>query len=86
MSVTAHLAPPPDEAVDVVLANVPPGRRIEQLTLIDAEGGRHQAASLVPVSVAEGSATNRPIFGIGASGGSSSGIKPQLTQIGRAHV
>ncbi len=79
MSVTARLSPPPAEAVDVVVANVPPGRRIEQLTLIDTQGIRHSAASLVPVSATEGGATTRPIFGIGASGGSSSGIKPRLT-------
>ncbi len=79
MSVTARLAPPPAEAVDVTIANVPPGRRIGQLTLIDPEGGRHPAPSLVPVSVAEGGLTTRPLIGIGISGGSSSGIRPSLT-------
>jgi hypothetical protein len=79
MSVTARLVAPPAKAVDVVVANVPPGRRIEQLTLIDAQGGHNTAPSLVPVSVAEGGATTRPFIGIGISGGSSSRIRPSLS-------
>ncbi len=78
MSVAARLAAPPAEAVRVVVANVPPGRQIEQLTLIDATGARHPAKSLVPVSVAEGSTTARPVFGLSARGGSSSGFQPSL--------
>ncbi len=77
MKVTAR--PAAAAAVQVLIADVPPGRRIERVALIDAQGMRHPADSLVPVSVTEGGARAGPSIGIGVTGGSSSGINPSLS-------
>jgi len=78
MEITARLAAPPAQSVEVEVTNVPPGRRIERITLIDPEGGRHPAAELVTVRATEGGLTSGPRVGVGVSGGSSSGISPSI--------
>lgn len=79
MTVAARLAAPPVQAVEIEVANIPPGRRIERIALIDPEGGRHPAPELVTVRTTEGGVTSGPSLGVGVSGGSSSGINPSLS-------
>ncbi len=79
MAVSARLAAPPAQAVEVEVGNIPPGRRVERVVLIDAEGTRHPAPTLVTLRTSEGGLTSGPRVGIGVSGGSSSGINPSIS-------
>ena len=79
MGAAARLAAPPAEAIEVLVFDVPPGRRVERIGLIDAQGGRHDAETLVPVTRTEGGTEAGPSIGIAVTGGSSSGITPSLT-------
>jgi hypothetical protein len=79
MQVSARLAPPPAEAVVVKIGNLPPGRRIEEVALLDPNGGRHLAPSLTTVRGTEGGLNSGPFVGVGVSGGSSSGINPSIS-------
>ncbi len=79
MWVSARAAVPPSDAVQVVIAEVPPGRRIERIALIDPHGARYPADAPVPVTGIEGGGGVRPRVGIGVTGGSSSGINPSVS-------
>lgn len=79
MHVSARAAVPPSDAVEIVIAEVPPGRRIEHVALIDPGGTRYPAEALAPVTRSESSGGARPRIGIGVSGGSSSRIRPSLS-------
>jgi len=79
MAVSARLAAPPAEAVEVEVGNIPPGRRIERVVLIDAEGARHPAPALVRLRTSEGGLTSGPSLGVGLTGGSSSGVNPSIS-------
>lgn len=62
--------------VEVVLDDVPPGRAIDAVAMIDPAGGRHSASALVETRRESGSVRPAPSIGIGVTGGSSSGINP----------
>lgn len=79
MEVTARLAAPPEQAVNVRVGNLPPGRSIEQVVLLDPEGTRHAAESLMPVRGTESGVTSGPSVGVRITGGSSSRITPSLS-------
>lgn len=79
MQVSARLAAPPAEAVMVEIGKLPPGRRIEEVALLDPSGGRHIAPSLTKVRGTEGGLSSGPFVGVGVSGGSSSGISPSIS-------
>lgn len=79
MEVTTRLAAPPAQVVEVVVGHIPPGRRIERMTLIDPDGARYPARSLVPVTTTEGGLRSGPNVGVGVTGGSSSGINPSIS-------
>lgn len=64
--------------VEVVLDDVPPGRAIDAVALIDPAGGRHPASALVETRRESGSVRPAPSIGIGVTGGSSSGINPAV--------
>lgn len=81
----ARTAAPADPAatqvpggVEVVLDDVPPGRTIEAVTLIDPAGGRYPAARLVEARREVGATEADPAIGIGVTGGSSSGVRPVI--------
>lgn len=65
--------------VEVVLDDVPPGRSIDAVALVDPDGGRHPASALVAARRESGAAAPNPIIGIGVTGGSSSGINPVVS-------
>lgn len=79
MAVSARLTAPPAESVVVEIGNLPPGRRIEAIALLDPTGGRHLAPSLTTVRGTEGGLNSGPFVGVGVTGGSSSGINPSLS-------
>ena len=78
MQVAARLAAPPAQTVEVQVANLPPGRRIEQVVLIEPGGARYAAPDLVPVRATEGGLDSGPSVGVRVTGGSSSRIRPSL--------
>ncbi len=65
-------------AVEVVIADIPPGYAVERVVLIDPRGGRHAAGRLVPATRQSGTAVPGAIIAIGVTGGSSSGIRPAI--------
>jgi hypothetical protein len=77
----AQAAPPTAaaRAVEVTIMDIPPGHTLERVVLIDPQGGRHPAERLEPVTREGGTAAPGARFGIGVSGGSSSGVKPALS-------
>jgi len=82
MRATAPPAPAVGQApgtVAVVLDDVPPGRQIDAVALIDPRGGRHPAATLIAGRRESGAASgSNPTIGIGVTGGSASGINPVI--------
>ncbi len=64
--------------VEIAVAGIPPGTRIEAVALLDPQGGHHPAEALT-VTTLEGS-TMAPgaVLSLGVTIGSSSGIKPSL--------
>jgi len=80
MAAHASLAAPPATAVDVFLDDIPPGRRITAVVLIDPAGRSHAAEIMTPITRerARGGGL-RPTIGIGVTGGTSSGIKPSIS-------
>jgi len=82
MRATAPPAPAAGQApgtVAVVLDDVPPGRQIDAVALIDPQGGRHPAATLIAGRRESGAARGgNPTIGIGVTGGSASGINPVI--------
>ncbi|MFQ6017734.1 MAG: hypothetical protein ACE5KF_06015 [Kiloniellaceae bacterium] len=78
MRAGASLEGPAGDAVRVVVFDIPPGRRIERVVLIDPMGRRHPAAALVPATRETGTAAPGALVGLAVRGGSSSGIKPSV--------
>lgn len=78
MGVRTRLAGPPAAAVEVLVFDVPPGRRVEGVALVDPQGRRHAAESLVPLTVETGPGVSRPTIGFGVTGGSASGVHPWI--------
>lgn len=79
MEVSTRLAPPPAREVEISLAGLPPGRRIEGIVLIAPDGARYPAALSAPVRATEGGVKSGPTLGVGVRGGSSTGIQPSVT-------
>jgi hypothetical protein len=67
------------EAVEVAIADIPPGYRIERVVLLDPGGGRHGAERIAPAMRQSGRAAPGALIGIGVTGGSSSGVKPAFS-------
>ncbi|MGF1594927.1 MAG: hypothetical protein ACFCUW_16715 [Kiloniellaceae bacterium] len=68
------------EMVRLAVENIPPGREITALVLVDPAGGETPARERELVTRETGSGGNAgPGVGIGASGGSSSGIRPHIS-------
>lgn len=63
----------------VVIRDLPPGRRIEALTLIDPDGERYPAERLSEGIRESGRAGPNPLIGINITGGSSEGIEPSVS-------
>ncbi len=76
-----HIAARVDgEMVRLAVENIPPGREITALVLVDPAGGETPARERELVTRETGSGGNAgPGVGIGASGGSSSGIRPHIS-------
>ncbi len=64
--------------VEIVVAGIPPGTRVEAVTLLDPRGGRHPAESLTAVTLEGGTLSPGAVLSLGVTIGSSSGIKPSL--------
>lgn len=81
-------APPPmhvgarveDDSVKLTVENIPPGREITALVLVDDRGRETAARDREVITRETGSGGNAgPGVGIGASGGSSSGVRPFIS-------
>lgn len=69
-----------DQAVKVEVEEIPPGREITALVLIDAAGRETPARDRELITREEGYGGNAgPGVGVGASGGSSSGVRPFIS-------
>ena len=79
MAVSARLAMPPAPEVEISVANLPPGRYVEAIALIDPEGARYPARLSAPVTTTEGGVKSGPTVGVGVRGGSSTGVQPSVT-------
>lgn len=79
LEVSARLAAPPAPEVEISVANLPPGRRVEAIALIDPEGARYPARLSAPVTSTEGGVKGGPTVGVGVRGGSSTGIQPSVS-------
>ena len=79
MEVSARLATPPAPEVEISVANLPPGRQVEMIALIDPQGARYPARLATPVTVTEGGVKSGPTVGVGVRGGSSTGIQPSVS-------
>ena len=75
----AALAVPAGDAVEVVIAGIPPGYEVEGIVLLDPSGTRYAAEGLILTRRQSGSAVPGALIGIGVTGGSSSGVKPALS-------
>ncbi len=80
-----HAQPAPGAAaqdatgtVEIAVAGVPPGARIEAVVLLDPRGGRHPAESLTAVTREGSTVSPGAVLRLGVTIGSSSGIKPSL--------
>ncbi len=67
-----------DGTVEVAVDGIPPGARIEAVTLLDPRGGRHPAEALTAVTREGSSMAPGAVLSLGVTIGSSSGIKPSL--------
>lgn len=66
--------------LDLAVENIPPGREITGLVLVDPAGGETPARDRELITREEGSGGNAgPGVSVGASGGSSSGINPFIS-------
>lgn len=81
-------APPPmhvdarveSDAVKLTVDNIPPGREITELVLVDSRGRETAARERELITRESGSGGNAgPGVGVGASGGSSSGVRPFIS-------
>jgi hypothetical protein len=68
------------QTIRLAVRDIPPGREITAVVLVDAAGAETPATAREVVTREEGSGGNAgPGVGIGASGGSSSGISPRIS-------
>ena len=75
-AVTGHL----EDRVMVELRDIPPGRDILQIVLVDPEGAEILAPPGQRIDrTTSGNSQSNPLVGVGISGGSSSGVKPSLS-------
>jgi hypothetical protein len=64
--------------VEIAVAGIPPGTRIEAVVLRDPRGGRHPAEALTVVTLEGSRLSPGAVISLGVTIGSSSGIKPSL--------
>ncbi|MGF1630532.1 MAG: hypothetical protein ACFCUT_13750 [Kiloniellaceae bacterium] len=77
MHIAARVA---GETLLLEVSEIPPGREITAAVLVDAGGGETPARERELITREEGSGGNAgPGVGVGASGGSSSGIRPHIS-------
>ena len=79
MEVSTRLATPPATEVEISVAQLPPGRRIETIVLVAPDGARYPAALSAPVRATEGGVKSGPTLGVGVRGGSSTGVQPSVS-------
>ncbi len=78
MGARATLEAPAGEAVRVLVFDIAPGERVEQIALIDARGARHLAESYTASTHATGSGGAGGGIVLGVQAGSSTGVKPYI--------
>jgi hypothetical protein len=64
--------------VEIAVAGIPPGARVEAMVLLDPRGGRHPAEALTAATLEGSTAAPGAVLSLGVTIGSSSGIKPSL--------
>ncbi len=64
--------------VEIAVAGIPPGARVEAVVLLDPRGGRHPAEALTAAALEGGTVAPGAVLRLGVTIGSSSGIKPSL--------
>ncbi len=64
--------------VEIAVAGIPPGARIEAVVLLDPRGGRHPAEALTAATLEGSTVAPGAVLRLGVTIGSSSGIKPSL--------
>lgn len=79
MGARATLEAPAGEAVEILVFDIPPGRHIESVALIDPKGARHLAENLTPMTRESGVGSRGSAIGVGVTGGSASKIRPSLS-------
>ncbi len=62
--------------VEIAVAGIPPGARIEAVVLLDPRGGRHPAEALTAATLEGSTVAPGAVLRLGVTIGSSSGIKP----------
>ena len=67
-----------DGTVEIAIAGIPPGARVEAVALLDPRGGRHPAEALTATTRESSTAAPGAVLRLGVTIGSSSGIKPSL--------
>ena len=65
-------------SVEIAVAGIPPGARVEAVALLDPRGGRHPAEALTATTLEGGTSSPGAALSLGVTIGSSSGIKPSL--------
>ncbi len=64
--------------VEIAVAGIPPGARIEAVVLLDPRGGRHPAEALTATTLEGSRLSPGAVLSLGVTIGSSSGVKPSL--------
>ena len=64
--------------VEIAVAGIPPGARVEAVVLLDPRGGRHPAEALTATTLEGSTVAPGAVLSFGVTIGSSSGIKPSL--------
>jgi len=72
------LAPGATGTVEIAVAGIPPGVRVEAVVLLDPRGGRHPAEALTATTREGSTLAPGAVLSFGVTIGSSSGIKPSL--------
>ncbi len=67
-----------DGTVEIAVAGIPPGARVEAVALLDPRGGRHPAEALTAATLEGSTSGPGAVLSLGVNIGSSSGIKPSL--------
>ncbi len=65
-------------AVEIAVAGIPPGARVEAMALRDPRRGRHPAEALTAATLESHTVSPGAVLRLGVTVGSSSGIKPSL--------